>query len=681
MHSLLLLAALVTNPAPAPLHEATPALQARVLGELDRPQAVADLFRLYERRDEKGDLAPVTSVLEAAARSAKARPDVRALATEMRGELAVSQGQLPKASALFTEVAPIRAWSVIGPFENEGRAGLLTEYPPEKDGFDAKAVYPGKEHDVTWRALPAGHAPYGFVDLSSAVYPRSDVAVYAATVLHAAKAESVLFHVGASGAVRVWLNGKLVHEDPAVHPSRFDQKMFAAGLQPGDNLLLIKIAHNGGRLGFSLRVADGKDAPLVALAKSARAPQGKLPGFAAIREAEAPRRRPAAHQPADVLDELRAAAAAKPKDPRAQEDLAVLLQWRRPADDAERLPLHAMERVLDLVPHRSRSGAAPRAPGGPRREQAARAIDVALAAHPTDAGLLDTLADYRLDRGEAEEALQLARKARAAAPSWVEPMFTEARALDAVGLSARAALVRIESAKSRPDLARAHRAAAAAYRRLGRADEAAAELKQALALRYDDSDARSELTSIAIDHADLDSALKLLGEALSLEPSTLWPRLRAAELLSQNGRMKEADDAFAQAVQLAPDDPAAHEQLGRHRLRAQDDSGGAASRASRALRVRPQNPALRELVRSVRPEEQYATPVSLRRRQGATQKLTAAGERDAGDPRRSPGVVKVFPNGLSLADAAGDPARGLAPSGVDTAPGRRACSIRRTARW
>ncbi len=419
--------------------------------------------------------------------------------------------------------------------------------------------------------------------------------------------------------------------------------MFAAGLQPGDNLLLIKIAHNGGRLGFSLRVADGKDAPLVALAKSARAPQGKLPGFAAIREAEAPRRRPAAHQPADVLDELRAAAAAKPKDPRAQEDLAVLLQWRRPADDAERLPLHAMERVLDLVP--TDPEAALRLARLEDRDANKRraAIDVALAAHPTDAGLLDTLADYRLDRGEAEEALQLARKARAAAPSWVEPMFTEARALDAVGLSARAALVRIESAKSRPDLARAHRAAAAAYRRLGRADEAAAELKQALALRYDDSDARSELTSIAIDHADLDSALKLLGEALSLEPSTLWPRLRAAELLSQNGRMKEADDAFAQAVQLAPDDPAAHEQLGRHRLRAQDDSGALAAFA-RALSLRPQNPALRELVRSVRPEEQYATPYLYDAK--ALAKLLPLRGEDV-EVLADLSVVKVFPNGLS----------------------------------
>src|SRR5256712_1818175 len=47
-----------------------------------------------------------------------------------------------------------------------------------------------------------------------------------------------------------------------------------------------------------------------------------------------------------------------------------------------------------------------------------------------------------------------------------------------VGLSARAALLRIEAAKARPDLSRARRAAASAYRRLGRNEEAMAELKQ-----------------------------------------------------------------------------------------------------------------------------------------------------------------------------------------------------------
>src|SRR5205823_214099 len=96
--ALRLLVALI---APAAFAEATPALQTRVLSELNRPQAVADLYRLYERREEKGDLSSLIGTLEAAARSPGARPDVRALAQEIRAQLAISQGQLPQAKTLF----------------------------------------------------------------------------------------------------------------------------------------------------------------------------------------------------------------------------------------------------------------------------------------------------------------------------------------------------------------------------------------------------------------------------------------------------------------------------------------------------------------------------------------------------------------------------------------------------
>ncbi len=637
MHILL---AAVLAIAPAPLQETTPALQARLLGELDRPQAIADLFRLYERRDENGDLSPIAIVLEGAARSRKARPDVRALATEMRGELAIAQGQLPRAVALFDAVAPLRAWTIIGPFENEGRAGLLAQYGPEKDGFDPAAVYRGKEHDVTWRALPDGHAPYGFVDLGAAVFPRTDVAVYAATVLPSPRAQPALFHLGASGATRVWLNGRLVHEDGAVHPSRFDQRTFAGELRAGDNFLLVKIAHDHGRLGFSLRVADGKDSPLVQLARSARAPRAKA-AFAA--SPEGVREHAAQARPTDALDQLRAAAAANPRDARAQEDLAIVLEWRRTTDDAERMPLRAMERVLDAAP--TDPEAALRLARLEDRDANKRraALDAALAAHPDDAPLLDALAQYRLERGESWPALELARKARAAAPQWVDPMLTEARSLDAVGLSARAALLRIEAAKARPDLARARRAAAAAYRRLGRADEAIGELKQALALRFDDAEARSDLVALSLDRSDVDLALKLLGETLALEPGTLYPRLRAAELLSENGRTKEADEAYARALALAPDDPEPHEQLGRHRLRAGDDSGALAA-FTRALSLRPQNPALRELVRSVRPEERYAAPYLYDAKALSALKPTPGEDVEV---LADLSVVKVFANGLS----------------------------------
>jgi tetratricopeptide (TPR) repeat protein len=647
MHSLLLASVLATTVAstqaakPATLEEPASAISARLMKELDQPQAISDLIRLYEKREEQGDLASMDSALAQAAASPKARPDVRALANEVRAEVAIARGQLPQASGFVDAVAPIRSWSIVGPFENEGRSGLTAEYAPEKEGFDPKAVYKGKEHDVAWRALPDGTAPFGYVDLSAAVYPRQDVAVYAATMLRSSRDQAAVFHFGASGASRVWLNGKLIHEDTALHPSRFDQQVFAGNLQKGDNFVLVKIAHSTGRLGFSMRLADAHDAPMTQLARAAQAPSQAQAGFAAkVADVEAPKQQPALPKLTDAVAELKERAAKNPNDARTQEDLAVVLAWRRPADETERLPLHAMERVADVAP--TDPEVALRLSRLEDRDQNKKrqALDTALSANPANAALLSALAEYRLERGEGWEALELTRKASS---TDLDAQLVQARALDVVGLSARAAMLRVEAAKAHPDSARAHRAAATALRRLGRADEAEAELKAALALRFDDGESRNELVSLAQDRGELDLALKLLGEEVSLEPATLYPRLRAAELLSQNGRDEEAKAAYASALALAPDDPEPHEQLGRSRLRTSDDKGALAAFA-RSLSLRPQNPVLRELVRSVRPEEQYAAPY-LYEPEELSRLQPSAGE-DV-EVLADLTVTKVFPNGLS----------------------------------
>ena len=619
----------------------TSALRERIGRESGTAQALPDLYRLFERREDQGDLSPLEQTYDAVAHNPKARPDARALALELRAQLAIARGRLPQAEALIDEVAAVRAWSVIGPFDNEGRSGLTAVYGPEKDGFDPKASYAGREHDVVWRTLQQGHAPFGFVDLSGAISPRQDVAVYAATLLRSPKAQKILFHLGASGAVRFWLNGRLVHEDTAQHPSRFDQTAFAADLVAGDNTVLLKIAHASGKLGFSLRAADASDAPMVALARSARAAQARTIAFAPSKEGTPPKR--VAVHILDALADLKRAAAADAKDARAQEDLAILLSYRRPDDEAERLPLHAMERAADAAPADPeialRLARLEDRDGNKRRA----ALDAALALHPKNPFLLDALAAYRLERGEGWDALALAREARTAAPQQLEPMLTEARALDAVGLSARAALVRIDAARAHPDLARAHRAAASAYRRLGQQDSAVRELEAAIATRFDDSEARAELTGLRLDQGDVDSALKLIADAVSLDPAALHIRLRAAELLSQNGRALPAEEAFASAVALSPDDPEVHEQLGRHRLRAGSDAG-ALKAFARSLSLRPQNPSLRELVRSVRPEEQYATSyLADARALGSLKPLDGEDLEVLADVS----ITKVFANGLS----------------------------------
>src|SRR3989440_740721 len=198
-----------------PVDAQADALSARLAGERGSARALPDLFRLYELRDDIADLRSTARLLERIASDRGARADVRAAALELRAQLAVAQGQLLQARAIVDRAAPVRAWAVIGPFDNDGRAGLRTVYPPETAGYDPSAKHPGKDHDVSWRALPQQAFPLGYVDLSSAVWPAQDSTVYAATVLRSTRARTAALHLGASGATRLWVNGKLVHEDTA----------------------------------------------------------------------------------------------------------------------------------------------------------------------------------------------------------------------------------------------------------------------------------------------------------------------------------------------------------------------------------------------------------------------------------------------------------------------------------
>src|SRR5712692_1317833 len=610
------LALLLSAAAPAASSgDRAAALSSRLAGELRSARALPDLFRLYELHDEVADLPALGRLFDKIAGDRRARAEVRAAALELRAQLAAAEGQLPRARSIIERAAPVRAWSVIGPFDNDGRTGLRAVYGPETDGYDPAAKYPGKDHVVSWRALPQQLFPLGYVDLSSAVWPAQDSTVYAATVLRSPRARTAIVHLGASRATRLWVNGKLVREDPAVHPSRWDHAAFAVELRAGDNALLLKVAHGTGKPGFSLRICDGRDEPLPALARSARAPGGKG-ALAAVREA--PVAKPRVRVP-DALGELREAARLHPQDARAQEDLAILLAWRRPDDLGERLALHAQERASD---------AAPGDPGielrlsryedrdGNRRRAA---LERALARNPGDSAVLDALAGQRLEHGDPWGAVRFAEQARSAAPGDLQPTLTLARALEAVGLTARASLLRLQAAREHPALPAARRAAADAQRRLGRAAEAEAELRAALAVR-------------------------LLGESISLDPASPYSRLRAAELLSQNRRAAEADRAYAELIDLAPDRPDVHEAIGRHRLRQRDDAGALAA-FTQALALKPQNPALRELMRTVRPEEQYAAPY-LYDAAALARAPSAAGGDDV-EILADLTVTRVFANGLS----------------------------------
>ena len=125
-----------------------------------------------------------------------------------------------------------------------------------------EAKYPGKSGDVTWIDHRSGHE-YGRVDLNKALGEGKNVVGYAMAEFVADRRQEVDLRVASDNAVKLWLNGTLIDEHEVYHSgSQFDQYTGRGVLQPGRNVILVKVCQNdqpqdwARSWSFQLRVCD-----------------------------------------------------------------------------------------------------------------------------------------------------------------------------------------------------------------------------------------------------------------------------------------------------------------------------------------------------------------------------------------------------------------------------------------
>jgi len=155
----------------------------------------------------------------------------------------------------------IMRWKVIGPFDNTGEKGFDVAYLPEQK-LDFQATVPGKHGMVSWTDHVAKD-DFGRVDFNRALAEEKGVIAYAAAEFMGDVARQVEFRLTSYNAVRLWLNGKLIDEHKVYHSgSQMDQYISRGMLQPGRNVILVKVAQNEQKQewarfwGFQLRVCD-----------------------------------------------------------------------------------------------------------------------------------------------------------------------------------------------------------------------------------------------------------------------------------------------------------------------------------------------------------------------------------------------------------------------------------------
>jgi len=142
----------------------------------------------------------------------------------------------------------ITAWQVAGPYSQEGKSSrqlFEIAFAPEKP--DAR--------DVPWRVLPAGTRPARpmMLDLGRAFGGESRVA-YVRTWVYFAKQQLALLEFGTDDGNKVWLNGKVVHANPAGGAAVPGEHKVNVRLKQGWNALLMKVTQDTGPWEFCLRI-------------------------------------------------------------------------------------------------------------------------------------------------------------------------------------------------------------------------------------------------------------------------------------------------------------------------------------------------------------------------------------------------------------------------------------------
>jgi tetratricopeptide (TPR) repeat protein len=428
------------------------------------------------------------------------------------------------------------------------------------------------------------------VALDSCLRPETNVTAYATLAVKAQKAERVAVRVGSSGAVKVWVNGRLALDHDVYRPVRIDQDAGGAWLEAGWNRVTIKLsAGEAGGFAFFARLTRPDGGRLDGVSFSAEpadlvAAAGRKPN-------------PATVAVADLGRELGAFAKTHAKDAQALTDWGIYQHYLAPEDPERHLAAEALQHAARLRPSPEAFGRLAQAQLDPNDQRKSLETALGLAekakdlrpAAPIYTGLGEVYARSRRER-RAEELWQ---KAILADPDFYPAQLRLAELSADRGLPAHAAaqLAALE-AKQKPVTLKVLRAEANLALRRGRRAEAEALFARLSDAARDDADALHERFSFARARGQVDAALARLDEIMQKRPDLLSTALDRAELLDGIGRGEEAHRALEAALLTAPEDARLLERDGRllHKLGREKD---ALPKLRRALELRPQNPELR----------------------------------------------------------------------------------------
>lgn len=185
----------------------------------------------------------------------------RSFAYSNLGEWYLERGEIGLAEEQFKKVGTVDDWMITGPFDNISGSGHEKVYGPEVN-FDPAETFSGLAGiPVKWMKIPVLRRDR-WVDFTL-YYGQARAIYYANTFVFSETDQTVLFRVGTSGSLKVFLNDQAIMSVSDEFNNDQDTYIARVGLKSGWNRLLVKVgASEITRNNFMFRITDLSGFPL-----------------------------------------------------------------------------------------------------------------------------------------------------------------------------------------------------------------------------------------------------------------------------------------------------------------------------------------------------------------------------------------------------------------------------------
>ena len=205
----------------------------------------------YGRKEETHQLRLIDKLIA----DPKAHGTLVASAYYQKGMHQVKSNDFDAAHETTSHLGNICGWQYVGPFENLSHSGFYKDFGPLQHP-EPKATFTSSSNaPVTW-FTPQQEIQDGWTPVSYQIAKHTAV-TYAQTFVNAPSDMDILCNVGATGAVKLWVNDAPVLSQYRELLTELDTYTVKAHLQKGTNRILVQLSYtNEGYANFSLRLTD-----------------------------------------------------------------------------------------------------------------------------------------------------------------------------------------------------------------------------------------------------------------------------------------------------------------------------------------------------------------------------------------------------------------------------------------